>query len=65
MTKIEISFLKLKQEIPGLFGGSDKKPFECEHAMARAVQLLRHDACCPICGEIRTVHSQSDLRILL
>ena len=32
---------------------------------ACAVQLLRHDAYCPISGEIRPVHSQSNLRILL
>ena len=29
--------------------------------MARTVQLLRHDAYCPIKAEIRAVDSQSDL----
>ena len=38
--------------------------------MARTVQLLRHDAYCPLLNcpikaEIRAVDSQSDLRILL
>ena len=33
--------------------------------VARTVQLLRHDAYCPIKAEIRGVDSQSDLRILL
>ena len=33
--------------------------------MARTVQLHRHDAYCPISAEIRTVDSQSALRILL
>ena len=33
--------------------------------MARTVQLLRHDAYCPIKAEIRAVENQSDLRILL
>ena len=33
--------------------------------MACTVQLLKHDEYCPIGAEIRTVDSQSDLRILL
>ena len=33
--------------------------------MARTVQLLRLDLYHPISAEIRTVYSQSDLRILL
>ena len=33
--------------------------------MARTVQLLRHDAYCPIKAEIRAVENQSDWRILL
>ena len=37
-----------------------KNPFKCACMMANNVQLL-----CPIGAEIRTVDSQSDLRILL
>ena len=46
-----------------------KKPFKCACTMARTVQFLRHEGYCPftfpISAEIRTVDSQSDLRILL
>ena len=42
-----------------------KKSHLSARVMARTVQLLRHDAYCPIKAEIRAVDSQSDLRILL
>ena len=38
-------------------------PFNCARVMAHTIQLLRHD--CPISAEIKTLNSQSDLRILL
>ena len=51
------------------FARSEKKSHLSAHVMARTVQLLRHDAYCPInCpikAEIRAVDSQSDLTILL
>ena len=42
-----------------------KKSHVSARVVARTVQLLRHDAYCPIKAEIRGVDSQSDLRILL
>ena len=47
------------------FAGSEKKSHSRARVMARTVQLLRHDACCPIKAKVRTVDSQSDLTILL
>ena len=51
------------------FASSEKKSHFSARVMARTVQLLRHDAYCPInCpikAEIRAVDSQSDLTILL
>ena len=51
------------------FASSEKKSHLSARVMARTVQLLRHDAYCPInCpieAEIRAVDSQSDLTILL
>ena len=47
------------------FASSEKKSHLSARVMARTVQLLRHDAYCPIKAEIRAVDSQSDLRILL
>ena len=48
---------------------SEKKSHLNARVMARTVQLLRHDACCPIyClikAETRAVDIQSDLTILL
>ena len=48
---------------------SETKIYLSARVMARTVQLLRHDAYCPInCpikAEIRAVDSQSDLTILL
>ena len=46
-------------------GEKEKKTFQCAIAMVHAVQLCRHVAYRPISGEIRTVDSQSDLRVLL
>ena len=43
----------------------NKKSHLSARVMARTVQLLRHDAYCPIKAEIRAVDSQSDLRIFL
>ena len=44
----EVSF-KLKHKKSGaFFAGSEEKPFKSVHAMVRTVQLLRHDAYCPI-----------------
>ena len=45
------------------FASSDKKSHLSARVMARTVQLLRHDAYCPISAEIGTIDSQSDLRI--
>ena len=65
------AFFKIKtQEIPRfLFLASSAKGHLSARVMARTVQLLRHDACCPlncpIKAEIRAVDSQSDLRMLL
>ena len=43
------AFILIKtQEIPSFFYFSKKKPFKFAVAMARTVQLLRHDAYCPI-----------------
>ena len=47
------------------FASSEKKRHLSARVMARTVQLLRHDAYCPIKAEIRAVENQSDLRILL
>ena len=51
------------------FASSQKKSHLNARVMARTVQLLRHDACCPIyCpikAETRAVDIQSDLTILL
>ena len=44
------------------FAGSEKKSHSRARVMARTVQLLRHDACCPIKAKVRTVDSQSDLK---
>ena len=41
-------FLIKTQEIPSFFARSEKKSHLRAHAMARTVQLLRHDAYCPI-----------------
>ena len=49
----------------GSFFESKHKKFRDFFLLARTVQLLRHDAYCPIKAEIRAVDSQSDLRILL
>ena len=43
------------------FASSEKKSHLSARVMARTVQLLRHDAYCPIKAEIRAVDSQSDL----
>ena len=45
------------------FSSSDKKSYLSAHVMVRTVQLLRHDAYCPVSAEISTIDSQSDLRI--
>ena len=45
------------------FASSDKKSHLSARVMVRTVQLLRHDAYCPISAEIGTVDSHSDLRI--
>ena len=43
------AFLKFKQEIFREFSySSEKKKFKCVRVMLRTVQLLRHDAYCPI-----------------
>ena len=51
------------------FTSSKKKSHLSARVVARTVQLLRHDAYCPIKlpikAEIRAVDSQSDLTILL
>ena len=47
------------------FASNEKKSHLSARVMARTVQLLRHDAYCPIKAEIRAVENQSDLRILL
>ena len=61
------AFLKLKHKIFQEFIVSSKKNvIQVDvHDVACTVQLLRHDAYCPINAEIRTVSSQSDLRIFL
>ena len=58
-------FLIETQEIPRVFLLAVKKSHLSARVVARTVQLLRHDAYCPIKAEIRGVDSQSDLRILL
>ena len=45
------------------FASSDKKSHLSARVMARTVQLLGHDAYCPISAEIGTIDSQSGLRI--
>ena len=47
------------------FASSEENSHLSARVMAGTVQLLRHDAYCPIKAEIRAVDSQSDLTILL
>ena len=59
-------FFKSKpKKFRDVFASSEKKSHLSARVMARTVQLLRHDAYCPIKAEIKAVDSQSDLRILL
>ena len=59
-----LGFFQSKQEkFREFFASSDKKSHLSARVMARTVQLLRHDAYCPISAEIGTIDSQSDLRI--
>ena len=59
-------FFKIKtQEFQFFFLLAVKKCHLSARVMACTVQLLRHDAYCPIKAEVKAVDSQSDLRILL
>ena len=58
-------FKSKHKKFQDFFASYEKKSHLSAHMMARTVQLLRHDAYCPIKAEIRAVENQSDLRILL
>ena len=59
-------FLKSKlKKFQDFLASKWKKSFISMRVMAHTVQLLRHDAYCPIKAEIRAVDNQSDLSILL
>ena len=59
-------FLKSKRKkFQDFLASNEKKSYLNMHVMVCTVQLLRHDAYCPIKAEIRAVDNQSDLNILL
>ena len=56
-------FKSKHKKFQDFFASNEKKSHLSARVMARTVQLLRHDAYCPIKAEIRAVENQSDLRI--